>query len=471
MQEEHRCIYCNTPDDLSKSDIIADALTNARIYNNNVCRVAHNNEFSDLFESEVIEKLAFITNNLDIKSSKGKNYPKYDAKLTINGVEYETRMSSQSELFKEGKVLTSVDGKSKLADMSLIEKMAHGDKETIESVDINHQVIEQIVPIDINVFFSESMYRMISKIAYEWYCSENRVSGKHNEFSNTIQYITEGTGNIPVSVITDEEAYKSLREHSLLGSHSLFSYNTGDGREFVAVSLFGIAIYRVLITNTIPEICHKNCSYIELTTNGEKKDICTFESIQDASDKAFLAVLDERDTQQKKIGGMNIIISDSNDIRKVRASLILTFVLPMMQRISMSGTTIEGRDEIAHILLDGIKDIIQSNLLQPVALKRFVKEYFGDMKTPIKINDHPDNKKDSFMFYIIYRIGKSGRTEIKESELKNFLPPFSKQQNHTASTEIDLDDEIEDSMVSAILSDKEYSAVLQQGAEVIKRSF
>ena len=33
---ERRCIYCGTDADLSESDIIPDALTNARIMNKNV---------------------------------------------------------------------------------------------------------------------------------------------------------------------------------------------------------------------------------------------------------------------------------------------------------------------------------------------------------------------------------------------------------------------------------------------------
>lgn len=48
-----KCIYCGTTEDLSESDIIPDALTNAKITNRNVCRKNHNNEFSDMFEAEV----------------------------------------------------------------------------------------------------------------------------------------------------------------------------------------------------------------------------------------------------------------------------------------------------------------------------------------------------------------------------------------------------------------------------------
>ena len=98
----HRaCIYCGTTDNLSDSDIIPDALTNAKVINKNVCRIEHNNKFSDLFESEVIKKLAFITNELDVKSSKGKTFPKYDAIIVVEGKEYSTSISSNAELFSD----------------------------------------------------------------------------------------------------------------------------------------------------------------------------------------------------------------------------------------------------------------------------------------------------------------------------------------------------------------------------------
>ena len=92
-----RCIYCDTEKDLSKSDIIPDALTNAKIINPNVCRVAHNNKFSDMFENEVIEKLAFVTNELDIKSSKGNRYASYKANVIVEGTEYSVKMSAETD--------------------------------------------------------------------------------------------------------------------------------------------------------------------------------------------------------------------------------------------------------------------------------------------------------------------------------------------------------------------------------------
>lgn len=105
---ERRCIYCGTDADLSESDIIPDALTNARIMNKNVCRIAHNNQFSDMFESKVISALSFITNELDIKSSKSAGYPAYHTTVTIEGNDYEAKIRSDRDLLGN-RVLTSSD--------------------------------------------------------------------------------------------------------------------------------------------------------------------------------------------------------------------------------------------------------------------------------------------------------------------------------------------------------------------------
>lgn len=96
---ESKCIYCGKDHSLSESDIIPDALTNARILNRNVCGIEHNNRFSDMFESKVIDALAFITNELDIKSSKGKKYASYDAVITVEGTDYNLKLHGDNEIF------------------------------------------------------------------------------------------------------------------------------------------------------------------------------------------------------------------------------------------------------------------------------------------------------------------------------------------------------------------------------------
>ena len=52
-----------------------------------------------MFEDEIIKSMALITNELDIKSSKGKKYATYAARITIDGTGYTTNISSDAELF------------------------------------------------------------------------------------------------------------------------------------------------------------------------------------------------------------------------------------------------------------------------------------------------------------------------------------------------------------------------------------
>lgn len=146
-----RCIYCGTENDLSKSDVIPDALTNGKIINPNVCRVDHNNRFSDMFEDEVISKLAFITNELDIKSSKGNQYARYAASVIVEGTEYTTKMNADTDLFNK-KIMRSADGKSLIGPMDAIKKMKGIDYSKVTETDINQIEIEKRVSIDMGVF-------------------------------------------------------------------------------------------------------------------------------------------------------------------------------------------------------------------------------------------------------------------------------------------------------------------------------
>ena len=96
MSSKIGCIYCGKSTDLSVSDIIPDALTNGKLCNRYVCRINHNNKFSDAFESEVIEGLSVVTNALNIKSSKGKNYAKYDTTIIIDGTSYKNSIRGRT---------------------------------------------------------------------------------------------------------------------------------------------------------------------------------------------------------------------------------------------------------------------------------------------------------------------------------------------------------------------------------------
>lgn len=144
---ERGCIYCGEASDLSKSDIIPDALTNKKIINPNVCRIEHNSKFSDLFESKIIKELAIIANELDIRSSKTKSgvYPLYDAKIKLEEDEY-------SCILAEMKTVTSITqslGKSLLESFMDISKGELLTKNSLKRFAIDYKLQTQAA-LDLN---------------------------------------------------------------------------------------------------------------------------------------------------------------------------------------------------------------------------------------------------------------------------------------------------------------------------------
>lgn len=185
---ENRCIYCGVSADLSKSDIIPDALTNRKIINKNVCRIKHNNNFSDLFESKIIKELAVITNELDIKSSKSKSgaYHLYDVKIIIDGEGYVTRLRTDNNILGSNVMLKSEDGKKNISTIEKLDKIANG--KPVENLDLNKIIITKEVEFNPQAFASQEMFRLIAKIAFEWYCLKNKITDKIDDFEEIINF-------------------------------------------------------------------------------------------------------------------------------------------------------------------------------------------------------------------------------------------------------------------------------------------
>lgn len=455
------CIYCGTSEDLSESDIIPDALTNARIINRNVCRVAHNNRFSDLFESKVISDLSFITNELDIKSSKGKKYASYAATIKIDGTEYETSLQNDKSIF-DGRVLKSKDKKHFMSSMETITKIAK-DENLVQQIDVNQIEVEKSVRINTEIFFDESMFRMISKIAYEWYCAKNGVCGKHTEFDNIISYITNGEGECLVSIIQEEELYKYLSMQANLGSHVLFAFETIENEISVVVSLFGIIMYKVIVAKSKPKICNNNFVYIELRTDSTRKEII-HESIGKA-EEYLKSCLDPSNFNPVSIGGMKIIlpqnIYDTSDVP------LYLFVFNMVEAFRNIKDKINTPNEsIVKIIINQIENIVQSSSLHKKSIKRFVNEYFGDGHEIIQLNPNTSNKKATMLFYVVFIVGKSGLRSLDDVTFQNLL---RKELNLTVGEELHITNELEEELKSRMMSIPSYQEILEKGAETIKK--
>lgn len=458
---ERKCIYCGATADLSESDIIPDALTNARILNKNVCRIAHNNRFSDLFESKVISALAFITNELDIKSSKGKRYATYDATVTIEGEAYDISMQSNKAIF-DGRVLKSADKTHILSSYETIVKIAK-DESLVQKIDINQIEVEKNVKIDTGIFFDPAMFRMVAKIAYEWYCAKNGVDGFHPEFSSIVSYITDGIGNCPVSIIQTAEMYKMISTQLNLGSHALFAFESTDGKINVVISLFGILMYRVIVADAKPAFCSNNFLFIELCTDSSRREI-THKSLDEAK-KRFDKIFNPQNLiTVSNINGVSIMIPGL--FPQTSNLLLYMFVFDMIKCFEgiQDDTTIPN-ETIMQILFNQLQQITQESLLHKKSIKRFVNEYFSEGHDPIQLNPSTSNKKETILFYTVFLVGKS---EIKMLDDEAFQRLLRENLPLSIGAVVSVTDELETKLKSEMLDTVGYSEILEAGARIIK---
>ncbi|WP_253198362.1 hypothetical protein [Clostridium gasigenes] len=462
MIKNHSCIYCGTENDLSESDIIPDALTNARITNRNVCRIEHNNKFSDLFEGEVIESLALISNELDVKSSKGKNYAKYESTVRIAGVDYDVSMSSELELFS-GRVLKSADKKHLMSSFEQVSKIEK-DPSKVKAIDINNIVVEKKVKINLEIYFKVAIFRLAAKIAFEWYCAKNNVSGYHDDFSNIISFITTGAGNNPVSIIQSEELYRFIGNQANLGSHCLFAFQDSQSRISVVVYLFGIVMYRVIVSDNIPEFCTNNLLYQELCTDSSRKEIIK-SSLEDVERTYIECITNKGNFSPIKLpNGITCMVPMQNQSIDILLYIFIGNAVSYFKGINAETTT--PNETIIAILLKNITQIMDASLLHKKSIKRFVKEHFKDGHEPIRLNPNSSNKKETFMFYILMVIGKSNIKTINDCTLQQLAKEtFSRYPKD----EFIISNELEKKLKNELLNTPEYPSLLEQGAYVIKQ--
>lgn len=253
-----KCIYCgrNEADgiELSVSDIIPDGLTNKAIKNKNVCKIDHNNKFSDEFEAYVINELEYLRNYLGIHNKSNK-IPRYTAEYEIEGSTFKTRLALKKE-FYSGRI---IPGKNESGNKILfgaienLEKLSKFDRSKLTEVSLQEDVIQKI-NLNLCLFYSMEMKRLVAKIGYEWFCKIMNINDRLPEYENIINYILGNNVNEDVvSVITDVDIYNMLNDQIELGGHALTIYDDPDGFTYVVFMFFGLLIYKICIKNS--DIC------------------------------------------------------------------------------------------------------------------------------------------------------------------------------------------------------------------------
>lgn len=261
------CIYCNKVDDLNKSHIIPDSMTNSNImFKNSVCKIEHNSDFGNTFEKSVLDNLGTMLNYLSIKSSKSEKYPEMKIRFKIDDIEFCCFVDEINKLENgTGIFETQVNGNKLIYGPKKIVEMKNGYEKKFYSEDYIIDVVTYVQ--DINIFFSINMYRLISKIAYEWFCFENRIEEKIEDFSDIIEFIINGGENKFVKIIYEPNVFKQFLEKGNLSSHYLF-INIIDSEIQVIVSFFGVALYVVTLGSFDINKLKNRCFFRECSIYG-----------------------------------------------------------------------------------------------------------------------------------------------------------------------------------------------------------
>ena len=444
------CIYCGaTPQDkeLSKSDIIPDALTNTKILNPNVCKIDHNSKFSDMFEYKIIEGLAFITNELDIKSSKSDKYHPFQQTIIVDETEYKARISSDYELFKGNKFLKSLDNTSKLGPIDKVQKIPNI---KYTEVNVNELEIEKRININIDLFFCNEMYRLIAKIAFEWFCLMNEINQKKECFSKIIQFIETGNDNGFVTIVNDKKVHSLFNNESPFefGSHTILSYIAKDGSVNVLVSLFGISIYNVKLLSQKNSECKNIASLSSLTINSKHYQFRE-------SDIAQLENKFRNSFNYIKL--RYISIASPKNVKDTSLIYQQTYLLnySVFQNIHCIDTP---TDDCIDILSKKIENLLQTSSLTIRGLKRFINDNQLDKRT-IELNPNGTDKKSIFLFYILMIIGKSS-AKITSSHA------FYKLMNTMFEENLVITDEYTENIKKELFTEKA-TDFISKGAKII----
>lgn len=451
MRDENGCIYCGEKSDLSISDIIPDALTNGKICNRNVCRINHNNRFSDAFEYEIIQGLAAITNALNIKSSKCKSYAQYQTEIIVDGTTYDAKISSEVELFHRERILKSRDGKHFLGPLDKLSQFNDSKIKNVSRVDINEIGIEKRITVDLEIFFSDSMYRLIAKIAFEWYCMCNDIHNKCEELDHIIQYITEGSGANPVHILCSKEEHVMNTLVGEKGNHTLISYVPEDGSLNILISLFGIAIYNVKMSETVPENCKYEVNYFSVDLDGKRIEF----KAKTASD-----LYDEIGKQMMpmdNIGDFQLLIPKNMKDDTITAKMFYTSSAWFQKGTGYDTNEIEIRKELKR----NIDYIMNKSPFTVHSLKRFAKDYKEVIDRGVKINKKAVVTKTLFLFYVLFTIGQENSGISCFEEINNqIVKKFGKR-------EIALSYDVCMKMQEEIISTLNYADIIKRGAKVV----
>ena len=245
-----KCIYCNSEEKMTVSDIIPAALTGAKLTRRFVCNT-HNKFTNDNYERDMIKQLAAYRNFIGLTERDGDPV-RYYADLNIGDRTFKrVRITDNASVVSGDRVFRDTDssGKTILAggrdNLLKINGATENNVETIDAKDFSI-----VIRADLReLFISSQVLHAIAKVCYEWHCYINDIDGFIEEkYRDIVSYILSPEDEeAPVELVVDAFTWELSDRVSRTGTNMLFEYNDYDGYTYVVFSLWNTILYKVKI--------------------------------------------------------------------------------------------------------------------------------------------------------------------------------------------------------------------------------
>ena len=262
-----KCIYCNSEDNLTVSDIIPAALTGAKLRKRFVCKM-HNGFTNDFYEKKMIEQLAVYRNLIGLTERDGDPV-RYKAKIEVEGYTVEEKtVSDFASILKPKNPFRTKDGDGHtvlIGEIDQLRRIKGATEEKIQTINMAHVEVSRVDDLR-ELLISKEVLHAIAKIGYEWHCNHNGIEVYEPEkYHEIVDYVLTPDSIEPfVDLVVSQFAYIILDSHARTGSNMAFEYDDIDGYTYVIFSLFGVLMYKVMICrhgkDTLEQVS-SNCAY------------------------------------------------------------------------------------------------------------------------------------------------------------------------------------------------------------------
>jgi len=248
-----KCIYCNEENELTVSDIIPSALTNAKITRKFVCK-KHNAFTNDNYEKRTIERFGIYRNLIGLTERDGDPV-RFIADLQIDGYTFKNTSISNKASILNGKRCFSTKEESGtkiiVGDRNELLKIKGATTEKIKDINIGNVEISRIDDIR-ELFVSNEALHVMAKIAYEWHCFHNEIELFDDKcYADIVNYILFPDSVLPiVSIVNDGNLIYAFDSLSRTGTSYIFEYNDYDGFCYVIFGLWNVITYKIKICKT-----------------------------------------------------------------------------------------------------------------------------------------------------------------------------------------------------------------------------